>query len=101
MPKPRSRHKYCGVCRGHYEDYKEHTESELHLTYLKNSRYQEMIVQLSSHYQQMVCRRDRKEDNVASKGSVGNMIDLTADEVKAVPELVLVDTTSTSKSVLP
>lgn len=52
MPKPRSRHKYCGVCRGHYEDYKEHIESEDHLGKLSHSLYQGLIIQLCQRVQQ-------------------------------------------------
>ena len=80
MPKPRSRHKYCGVCRGHYEDYKDHIESELHLAHLKNSRYQEMMVQLSGRFQQLVEKREKEEPIV---------VDLTTEEavVKITSEM--------------
>ena len=53
MPKPRSRHKYCGVCRGHYEDYKEHIESDHHNNHLKESRYQGLISQMALAYQSL------------------------------------------------
>ena len=78
MPKPRSRHKYCGVCRGHYEDYKDHIESELHTSHLKNSRYQALIVEMSSRFQE-----ERREEEP-------KVIDLTTEEaaIKAVPELI-------------
>lgn len=66
VPKPRSRHKYCGVCRGHYEDYKDHVESETHLSNLKSSRYQDLIGQLCVSYQ----RKEPEEPKV---------IDLTAE----------------------
>jgi hypothetical protein len=51
MAKPRSKHKYCGVCRGHYEDYKEHTEGVEHTGFLKRSVYQSMISELCKHVQ--------------------------------------------------
>lgn len=58
MPKPRSRHRYCGVCRGYYEDYKEHLEGEKHQEQLDGSECQKMIKALALEVQ----GRARKEE---------------------------------------
>ncbi len=39
------------MCRGHYEDYKDHVESEIHTANLKNSGYQAMIGQMCLKFQ--------------------------------------------------
>jgi hypothetical protein len=45
-PKPRSKQRYCGVCRNHYEDYKDHVEGEEHRLVLRRSLYQSFIKDL-------------------------------------------------------
>lgn len=81
MPKPRSRHKYCGVCRGHYEDYKEHIEGEPHLGHLRVSPYQELINKMAANY---LSSQDKTQNEEVK------IIDLTAEEsaYKVAPEMV-------------
>jgi hypothetical protein len=51
VPKPRSRHRYCGVCRSHYEDYMEHTTGADHTAYLSKSHYQVLNADLCKYFQ--------------------------------------------------
>lgn len=64
FPKPRSKHKYCGVCRGHYEDYKDHIESVVHISNLQKSPYQTMINIVCKQFQAPLEKKDSEETNV-------------------------------------
>ncbi len=90
VPKPRSKHQYCAVCRGHYEDYKEHTEDAFHRDNLKKSRYQELIEEMCSQF-----RDERGEEIKEEKEKEGDVS--CWEEGKNVPELV--ETMSTSKGI--
>jgi len=45
------------VCRDHYEDYKEHTDGEIHLSNLKKSEYQFMINQMCADFKQLMMKK--------------------------------------------
>ena len=73
MPKPRSRYKYCGVCRGHYEDYKEHVESSTHLAHLHRSFYQNLIIHLCLKVQREADKSSVNEECLNSQSEEGSL----------------------------
>jgi hypothetical protein len=48
------------VCRGHYEDYKEHVESDIHLSALRKSPYQHHIHTFCLRVQALLDPRDEE-----------------------------------------
>jgi hypothetical protein len=70
VPKPRSRHRYCGVCRNHYEDYMNHTTGPDHAACLTRSYYQAMNADLCHRFQyRLQAERQTEEDKVADTTS--------------------------------
>jgi hypothetical protein len=78
-PKPRSRQRYCGVCKDYYEDYKDHVESDTHLSALTRSPYQHLIKEAAERiFEQAGERRleDEKTQESASEDQLFNCLSL-------------------------
>lgn len=70
VPKPRSRHRYCGVCRNHYEDYMEHTTGPDHTACLTKSYYQALNADLCRRFRdKLQAERQMEEDKTADTTS--------------------------------
>lgn len=70
VPKPRSRHRYCGVCRNHYDDYMDHTTGPEHAAFLMKSHYQALNADLCLRFQnRLQAERQIDEDKVTETPS--------------------------------
>lgn len=78
-PKPRSRQRYCGVCKDYYDDYKEHVEGEGHTDALARSTYQRLIKEEAERMGEQVGGRrveDEKTQESASEDQLFKCLSL-------------------------
>lgn len=68
-PKPRSRQRYCGVCKDYYEDYKEHIEGEGHMDALSRSTYQKLIKEEAERIGELLVEKRLEDEKTLESAS--------------------------------
>jgi hypothetical protein len=63
-PKPRSKHKCCGICKDYYEDYKEHVESDPHIEKLRNSPFQKLIIEEADRIGEQIYDKKYEDEKI-------------------------------------